>query len=388
MANEVTLYNPEKNKEVVNGMNAVIQQCVPIAEKIVLDMALQFQWANGIKQMRSYLETPEIKELVTGLQDSQLGFLTDSDKTKGEKYPYNVVAECCTYALLHGYRLIGNEFNIISGKCYLAKDGLFRKIIEHVGLSDFTPITSTPVFTIEKRTDWYGKPKEEPMAEVQCWAKWKIDGKPQSIGYDGTNLIFKIKAKGATDDNITGKALRRLYVRVLAKLKGQTISDAEPDEPVFTSQAQAASVSVSDISQPVSADDPDAVIKAFEANHPDIFTALKEANFSEVPTAPAKRKLFAQQLKEKLAAASAQSDVAPASTETPTPAAETDTMTEAEARQIIAEYPEAIRFDAISEVFPEISDKTKTPQKPENMIKLAIRMKAMKAGQREPGMEG
>jgi hypothetical protein len=69
-------------------------------------------------------EHPEVMNVITGLQGSPLGFLTDKDKANG--YPASTLADCAIEAMARGLALTGNEFNIIGGRCYVTKSGMKR----------------------------------------------------------------------------------------------------------------------------------------------------------------------------------------------------------------------------------------------------------------------
>nr|BDD45441.1 hypothetical protein 9 [bacterium] len=161
--------------------------------------------AVAIGQLFGFLEQPEVKELVNYLAGSPLGF--KSDKT----YPWDVVRNVCIDALVNGYRLTGNEFNIIAGNFYPAQAGKFRKIVEHPGLTDFTYRLDPP-----------------SGGKVKCAATWKLRGVAQSIGLEKWDeCVIPVKLNSAsTDDNTLGKAKSKLFSRVLERLTGVVQGEA------------------------------------------------------------------------------------------------------------------------------------------------------------------
>lgn len=135
------------------------------------------------------------------LQGSTLGFVTDKDSEGG--YPAGVVTECLIEAVLRGVRPIGNEFNIISKRCYITKNGYAHLLRSHKGLTDLKTDIGIPV----------GK---TGGAVVTASASWRLDGKPDSLKRD-----FPVKTNaGSGADQIQGKATRKLYAAVYTQITG------------------------------------------------------------------------------------------------------------------------------------------------------------------------
>ncbi|UCE66675.1 MAG: hypothetical protein JSU85_01260 [Candidatus Zixiibacteriota bacterium] len=231
----------KENTENISLITQDLENKIKDIEKLLNDNALMsgeignhmlksFKRANLIIELRRFFDQPEIKTLVLSMKDSQIGFLTDRDpvaiykaKSKGktlEEYKWPTIRDCCIEALLSGYRLDNNEFNIISSKMYPAKNGLYRKIIDTEGVSDFKfSITSSKV--------------EHGQAKVQAFAKWKINDIPQNIGLgddqaDKCFIVVKID-NYTTEDSIAGKAARKLFARILPRLGGQITPESELD---------------------------------------------------------------------------------------------------------------------------------------------------------------
>lgn len=206
-------------------IQSVVKNCSGIMTAEIQDFAGAFVLANSVRQLREIFDTPEIKETIESMKDSRLGFLTDRGPKSGSSkpaYTYPEIKECCIEALMRGYALTGNEFNIIAGNFYPAKAGKYRKIMETPGISDFRYTTTSPKYD--------GK-----SAKVQCWADWKINGVKQSIGYKTETTedtcVIQIKTNAYMgDDGVTGKAQSKLFTRVLQRL-GFMITEETTDIP-------------------------------------------------------------------------------------------------------------------------------------------------------------
>lgn len=72
--------------------------------------------------------TPEVMGAFMSLQNTALGFRTD--KAQGG-YPEDVVKEAVIEASLRGLSPVGNQFNIISGRMYVTKEG-FQFLLSQV----------------------------------------------------------------------------------------------------------------------------------------------------------------------------------------------------------------------------------------------------------------
>ena len=222
-------------KKVAERMDLIIRECLPITQSKAQGITEALVLAKGVSQLREiFLNDKSIKATVLSMQDTRLGFLTDrsyaaveKSKKHGKKltaYTYGEVAECCIEALLKGYRLTDNEFNIIAGNFYGAQNGEYRHIIETEGLTDFTFANTMPVFKTEARIV-KGISTIIQYAEVQCYATWKRYGKETYIGHHPSNkdnkdiLIFKIKTNEYMgDDGVVGKALSKLFKRIRTRL--------------------------------------------------------------------------------------------------------------------------------------------------------------------------
>lgn len=282
-------------KKVAEKMDLIIQNCLPITQAKTQGITEALVLAKGISQLREIFRVDKnIQVTIESMQDTRLGFLTDrppaaieKSKNYGKKklvaYTYNEVAECCIEALLKGYRLTDNEFNIIAGNFYAAKNGEYRHIIETKGLTDLIFANSLPIFKTETRLV-KGIQTVISYAEVQCYATWKMDGKETYIGHHPKNkdnkdvLIFKIKVNDYMgDDGVIGKALSKLFSRILTRLSCKLIeesTDIEPQEIKLINETPQAAIpdNIKDVKQDPHSDMGKAPIEK----------ALKESEFDRI----------------------------------------------------------------------------------------------------------
>ena len=217
-----------------NQIDAIVNECLPVAAMESQNFVQALTLANGIKALRHiFLTDPHIKETVESMKDTHLGFMTDrtdlaiwkSKQGHGKElkpYRYEDIAEVCIEAMMKGYRITNNEFNIIASRFYPAKNGKFRRIQECEGVTDFQFTTTSPLYEQGQSGIQYAK--------VQAFASWKKDGQLATLGSSGDTedkLIFKIRVnKMMGEDAIVGKALSKLFSRVLMRLEGKILPES------------------------------------------------------------------------------------------------------------------------------------------------------------------
>lgn len=213
----------QKMEDVSNEIDKIVKDCVPITSSLVPEFSKTLTLAQGVNTLREIFRTnKEIKETVQAMQNTPLGFMTDrtpaalrkaEENGKPKKpYSYDQISEACVEAMLNGYRITGNEFNVIAGRFYAAKAGKYRKIVEDPRVTDFKFAVAPPEIA-------------GTTAKVRCFASWKIDGQPFSIGHNtGGNgvedrVTFNVKVNSFMgDDAVIGKAQSKLFSRVLQYL--------------------------------------------------------------------------------------------------------------------------------------------------------------------------
>jgi hypothetical protein len=216
------------DKALLEQIQSVIDECLPVATKAAQSISDSLIIANGLNQMRTFFENPDVQKLVMSMKDSKLGFLTDSrparDGRSPKTYDYNQISEAIIPMMLEGYRFTGNEINIINGQGMPVKSGKYRKIVE---LTDgFQHSVGTP----QKEGG------EKGVAKMKCIAKWKIGSQEYSIGYGDDICIIPVEYdKWAGLDKLIGLAESKLYSRVLTRITGKFVPEGEvtvtvPDE--------------------------------------------------------------------------------------------------------------------------------------------------------------
>src|ERR1700678_982493 len=129
---------------------AIKQETIASLDKVAGDYQLStadatpfaktFLLAEAIGHMRQLL-TPEVMKPIMALMNTDLGFRTDRDphvknaKTGEYNIPYkeDVVRDVLIESTLRGFFPVNNEFNIITGRFYAAKNGVRRKVVKWPG---------------------------------------------------------------------------------------------------------------------------------------------------------------------------------------------------------------------------------------------------------------
>ncbi|MGN6556303.1 MAG: hypothetical protein ACTHLW_21540, partial [Verrucomicrobiota bacterium] len=178
-----------------------------------------FAMAEAMMQLRAAI-TPAMMDRFMKLQNTKLGFMTDKNprvwnkKENAYNKPYGeeVVKDCIIEATLRGVKTVGNQFNIISGNCYITLEGFQFKLRQLKGLTEFKPS--------------FGVPRISPGgALVECEATWCFQGVPDS-------MKATIACKGddyAGSDSYIGKAQRKFLKRIYERVTGTSEPDGEAD---------------------------------------------------------------------------------------------------------------------------------------------------------------
>jgi len=188
-------------------MDALAEQGRLALAKATNPFEKSFLLSEAMNQLRSLL-TPEIMKPMMALQGSALGFKTDQDSAKG--YSVEVVKDCIIEGALRGLYPVGNEINIIAGRCYAAKSGLARLVKTYPGLTDLVMTPGIPV-------------NKEGGTLMPYSAAFKLDGKDHKM-----DRTFPIRVNsGMIVDAIMGKAKRKMYAAILEHVTGSEISEGE-----------------------------------------------------------------------------------------------------------------------------------------------------------------
>lgn len=204
-------------------IDGIISECLPISSGVAANFMQGLMIAKAVHELKQImLNTAEIRSVVNSMANNRLGFLTDrtpailhknkmSGKGPVDPYRYEQLVNPIVEGLLKGYRISGNEINIISGEFYAAKSGNHRLIVEYPGISNFQYNNSPAEISGAGKT-----------ASVKCWSSWQLNGKEMSIGIDsGDELIIVVRVNyEMREDAIVGKAHSKLFKRVLERITG------------------------------------------------------------------------------------------------------------------------------------------------------------------------
>ena len=171
--------------------------------------------ASAMETLRQQLTT-ELMQDVMRLMNSPLGFRTDRDPARdpnAKPYAMETVRDCVITAILSGFALVGNEWNIIGGNFYGAQAGYYRTLQRFPGLAAFHVDLEPPRMSGDKG------------ALVTARATWTLHGTPDCMEWNekgggiDNRLCIRVN-KGMGPDAIHGKARRKIYAAVVAKLTG------------------------------------------------------------------------------------------------------------------------------------------------------------------------
>lgn len=160
-----------------------------------------------IKALRDLLDG-KVMEMITYLQGRAIGFRTDKDDKEG--YSKEVVKDCLIEAILQGVYPVGNEFNIIAGRCYITKEGLGRKLREIEGLRYYM-------------TAGIPARKDDRTAIVAITVNWNFGGAEH---VDELSFSVRVNA-GMGDDGAIGKAMRKARAWLYQRVTGYELADGE-----------------------------------------------------------------------------------------------------------------------------------------------------------------
>jgi len=175
--------------------------------------------AAGMQQIRRHLVGPVMKDIMA-LANTPLGFLTDRkpgqrDKNGKEVAPYSeaVIRDAVVEGMLRGASIIGNEMNVLVGRCYLTKAYFERAVREWPGLTHLAITEGVPTRTTSSR-----------YVLVPMRANWQLNGIPQELRCEHTSEVDSripvVENEGMGADAVLGKAKRKLFAKIFARLAG------------------------------------------------------------------------------------------------------------------------------------------------------------------------
>jgi len=194
--------------EIVNTSRSLIVEAEANREQAVA----AFTQAEAVN-MLSEAFTEEVLTSVMALQGKRTGFVVD------KHYPAPVVREAVIEALSLGYRLTGNEWNIIAGNFYPAKNGVRNRILETEGVSHLEVDIGVP--------EGNGK----GMWAIPCRGSYCYRGEIVTVDRTKSDAgDFRIVLPMYKTDKpavVQGKAESRMYRLLHQRLTGTNIDVAE-----------------------------------------------------------------------------------------------------------------------------------------------------------------
>jgi hypothetical protein len=179
-----------------------------------------FMVASAINELKAIL-TPEVMKPFMALQNTSLGFKTD--KANGG-YPLDTVRECIITATLNGVHCVNNEFNIISGQCYITKNGFGHKL-KDIQMNGWKSGNREI-----KGFGWTEIPGVPTMhnggAIIKYQLEWTVNGK--SYERELTLAIRVNSGMGA--DAIIGKACRKARAWLYSTITGMELGEGDVDD--------------------------------------------------------------------------------------------------------------------------------------------------------------
>jgi hypothetical protein len=172
--------------------------------------------AMAIKDLREAL-TPEAMSAVKELAGTSLGFMTDKQGDK--QYDIGTIRECVVEAMIRGVGVVGNQFNIIAGRFYMARNGWEAKL-RKAGCTQIVPTVGQPEDTREgkandrgfaKFTATFGAQatciKGGQRYSVSACLSEAIDGRIEAsaFGKDASDCLPGMKGK------VEARILKKLY---------------------------------------------------------------------------------------------------------------------------------------------------------------------------------
>ncbi len=184
--------------EQIAELEAVVAECNLQVISADGQFEQTFKMAAGMKKIGEMI-TADMMTDIMALQNTSLGFRTD----KEGGYDVATVKACLIEATLRGVHSVGNEFNIISKRPYITKEGFARLVREYPGLTDLRLSPGVPHM-------------KNGGAIVVYKASWKLDGTTQSLERE---LPVRVN-KGMGSDAIIGKATRKMLAAIYGQLTG------------------------------------------------------------------------------------------------------------------------------------------------------------------------
>jgi len=165
-----------------------------------------YKIAEAVQQLKDLL-TSEYMKPILALQGNKLGFKTDKDREGG--YSQEVVKNCLIEAVLTGVQPFGNQFNIISGNCYITKEGFGYLLANYPGLS-YDIVPQLPRI-------------KDGSAAVVMDVEWTLNSATKKKSID---IPVKVNQHMGADA-VLGKATRKARAWLYNSISGTEIADGD-----------------------------------------------------------------------------------------------------------------------------------------------------------------
>jgi hypothetical protein len=167
-----------------------------------------FATAKIVQKLKELVSQPEFLEMIMPLQNTPLGFLTDNKSGYSKKEIVDAIVEATMYGLLP----INNHFNIIKGRCYIAKNGMKHMINNLEYITDLRikfsdVIEKDKVYDCIAEISWHDTRSKKSYSEI-------------------TSVLVK-RESYSTYDYTLGKAKRKAYAWLYENVTGNTVPEGE-----------------------------------------------------------------------------------------------------------------------------------------------------------------
>ena len=168
--------------------------------------------AAGLLQLQNAM-SDEVVAVLMALQGNPLGFRVD------KTYPPDMVKACAIQALMHGAYLVDDEWQIISGQCYLGQKYYVRRLKEYPGVTDIQIDIELP------------EALNDRILLVGGYARCRKGGRLVEVfarksEQFGDSRVAVTAHKGDIDQ-AQGKAKKRMAQKLFERIAGVQITDAE-----------------------------------------------------------------------------------------------------------------------------------------------------------------
>lgn len=215
----------------ITEMDRVVSETRPLLlAGDIPDVRRTLAVADGMERLEELL-TGDVMKKLARLQGKEAGYLTD------KKYADHELRDAMIFAMLNGAKVIGNEFNVIAGRCMLVKNFYKRALRELPGLENLRVVPGIPSIG-------------ETGAMVPFSATWTIFGTRDSLTCEKLEecdrripIAFKWSSKNSkwvreNVDQVKGKAERRFLKMIYERLIGSTFGEPDEDDNAVVEQAE------------------------------------------------------------------------------------------------------------------------------------------------------